>query len=56
MALGLGGRMDTDRLNSYMDGIAESGKSLGGFSNSPDGALHQQNSTSDWLSRKLFSQ
>jgi len=28
MAFGLGGRMDTDRLNSYMDGIAESGKSL----------------------------
>ena len=31
--LGLGGRMDTDRLNEFMDGIAESGKSLGWFSN-----------------------
>ena len=39
--IALGGRMDTDRLNSYMDGIAESGKSLGRFSNlySLDGAL-----------------
>ena len=31
--IGLGGRMDTDRLNSFMNGIAESGKSLGWFSN-----------------------
>ena len=58
MALGLGGRMDTDRLNSYMDGIAESGKSLGGFSNlcSPDGAPHRSHERSDLIGFKIFSQ